>query len=245
MIRRGLLAVVLLLALEWCGGDAKGVRAGPFGGSATSRVYLPLMVSIDLCQSIPTESYHCLSVNGPPTDRPAEWHADLNLGLRGYETADAYRGLVDYGVRFVSQYYCFGWAGALVITAVALYACLCTDVLTRLGGGSRGMVLRYVPALLLLVMYGGYHHSLSMILSLLAALSCFALYLSWAPQGRVTVLLLLPVTCAALYHVAGAGSLLFPVLVAILELSIRRRMLVAATALACSAAAGERPTSRA
>ncbi len=144
-------------------------------------------------------------------------------------------GLVDYGVRFVSQYYCFGWAGALVITAVALYACLCTDVLTRLEGGSRGMVLRYVPALLLLVMYGGYHHSLSMILSLLAALSCFALYLSWAPQGRVTVLLLLPVTCAALYHVAGAGSLLFPVLVAILELSIRRRMLVAATALACSA----------
>jgi hypothetical protein len=143
-------------------------------------------------------------------------------------------GLVDYGVRFVSQYYCFGWVGALVITAVALYACLCTDVLTRLGGGSRGMVLRYVPALVLLVMYGGYHHSLGMILSLLAALSCFALYLRWPPQVGVTVLLLLPLTCAALYHVAGAGSLLFPVLVAILELSIRRRMLAAVTALACS-----------
>ena len=144
-------------------------------------------------------------------------------------------GLVDYGVRFVSQFYCFGWAGALVTTAVALYACLCTDVLTRLGGGSRGMVLRYVPAVLLLVMYGGYHHSLSMILSLLAALSCFVLYLRWAPQGTVKPLLVLPVTCVALYHAAGAGSLLFPVLVALFELSIRRRMLVAVTALACCA----------
>lgn len=144
-------------------------------------------------------------------------------------------GLVDYGARFVSQYYSFAWAGALVITAVALYACLCTDRLTRLGGRARGMVVRYVPAVLLLVMYGGYHHSLSMILSLLAAVSCFVLYLNWAPQGSGKRLLLVPIACAALYHVAGAESLLFPVLVAIFELSFRRRMLVGAAALACSA----------
>jgi hypothetical protein len=35
-------------------------------------------------------------VNPPPTDRPAEEHADLNLALRGYELTNAFKGLVDY-----------------------------------------------------------------------------------------------------------------------------------------------------
>ena len=48
------------------------------------------------CQPIPGESYGTLSVNPPPTDRPAEEHADLNLALRGYTPTDAFKGLVDY-----------------------------------------------------------------------------------------------------------------------------------------------------
>ena len=50
----------------------------------------------DPCAPIPGESYGVLSVLPPPTDRPAEEHADLNLALRGYEPTDAYKGLVDY-----------------------------------------------------------------------------------------------------------------------------------------------------
>jgi hypothetical protein len=49
------------------------------------------------CAPIPGVTYGTLAVSGPPTDRPAEEHADLNLALRGYEVTDAYRGLVDYG----------------------------------------------------------------------------------------------------------------------------------------------------
>jgi hypothetical protein len=49
------------------------------------------------CQAIPGETYGTLAVNGPPTDRPAAQHADLNLALRGYEPTTAYKGLVDYG----------------------------------------------------------------------------------------------------------------------------------------------------
>ena len=51
----------------------------------------------DECQPIPGEEYGTLDVEGPPTDRPAEQHADLNLALRGYEVTDAFLGLVDYG----------------------------------------------------------------------------------------------------------------------------------------------------
>lgn len=49
------------------------------------------------CTPIPGETYASLTINGPPTDRPAESHADLNLSLRGYGPTDAFKGLVDYG----------------------------------------------------------------------------------------------------------------------------------------------------
>jgi hypothetical protein len=64
----------------------------------TYYVFLPLAVKQPSgCAPIPGVQYGTLDVNGPPTDRPAEQHADLNLALRGYEVTSAYPGLVDYG----------------------------------------------------------------------------------------------------------------------------------------------------
>jgi hypothetical protein len=65
-------------------------------GVLSSYVYLPLIARGETCQPIPGESYGTLAVSPPPTDRPAEEHADLNLALRGYELTGAYKGLVDY-----------------------------------------------------------------------------------------------------------------------------------------------------
>lgn len=62
----------------------------------TNFVYLPIIARQESCQPIPAESYASLSVNPPPTDRPAAEHADLNLALRGYELTTAFKGLVDY-----------------------------------------------------------------------------------------------------------------------------------------------------
>jgi hypothetical protein len=62
----------------------------------TYYIYLPLVTKPEGCQPIPGETYSVLSVNPPPTDRPAEIHADLNLSMRGYELTDAYKGLWDY-----------------------------------------------------------------------------------------------------------------------------------------------------
>ncbi|MFN2185456.1 MAG: hypothetical protein ACK2UU_15820, partial [Anaerolineae bacterium] len=64
----------------------------------TPRAYLPVVSKqMPECSPIPGVQYYTLSVNPPPTDRPAEVHADLNLALRGYEVTSSYRGLVDYG----------------------------------------------------------------------------------------------------------------------------------------------------
>ena len=63
----------------------------------TYYIYLPLITEPETCPPIPGETYDALSVNSPPTDRPAEIHADLNLSIRGYELTNAYKGLVDIG----------------------------------------------------------------------------------------------------------------------------------------------------
>ena len=64
----------------------------------TYYLFVPLAAKpLSGCEPIPGVQYVTLDVDGPPTDRPAELHADLNLALRGYEPTGAYLGLVDYG----------------------------------------------------------------------------------------------------------------------------------------------------
>jgi hypothetical protein len=63
----------------------------------TSHVFLPFVARLPfVCQPVPGAQYDTLDVDGPPTDRPAEHHADLNLSMRGYEVTSAYLGLVHY-----------------------------------------------------------------------------------------------------------------------------------------------------
>jgi hypothetical protein len=72
--------------------------AGTLSEEMDYHVYLPLLLEQSSpCEPIPGVSYSTLIVNPPPTDRPAEQHADLNLALRGYEPTNAYPGLVAYG----------------------------------------------------------------------------------------------------------------------------------------------------
>jgi len=70
---------------------------GQPAGLLLPTVYLPIVTSsTGTCSPVAGESYGDLSVNPPPTDRPAEQHADLNLALRGYAPTTAFLGLVDY-----------------------------------------------------------------------------------------------------------------------------------------------------
>jgi len=140
-------------------------------------------------------------------------------------------GLVEYGARFLSPFFCFGWVGALIVTALAWITSFGVDLLTRLAGRPRGMVLRYGPAVLLLVLFGSYGHPLQVILSLVAALACFVLYVPLAPRGAGQAAAVWLVLGLLFYYVAGAGGLLFSLLVALDSILIRRRTLVGLIAL--------------
>lgn len=75
------------------------VRGYPLPASADQgevHLYLPLVRNAKPCRPISDENYDTLSVKGPPTDRPAEEHADLNLALRGYVAVEEAGELVDY-----------------------------------------------------------------------------------------------------------------------------------------------------
>ncbi len=74
-----------------------GQQLFPAVSLLTPAIYLPIVSSSEgTCSPVAGESYGDLSVNPPPTDRPAEQHADLNLALRGYAPTTAFLGLVDY-----------------------------------------------------------------------------------------------------------------------------------------------------
>jgi len=79
----------------------RGVLAENPTLTKTTVAYLPVinrqMAVANPCGPIPNESYGTLSVNPPSSDRPAEAHPDLNLGLRGYTFIGEARQLVDYG----------------------------------------------------------------------------------------------------------------------------------------------------
>jgi hypothetical protein len=55
----------------------------------------PSAPQIDPRTPIPGETYGTLPIVGPPTDRPADQHGDINLALRGYSLTNAHRGLID------------------------------------------------------------------------------------------------------------------------------------------------------
>ncbi len=75
---------------------APPLAAQPRAQDFTHHIFLPLVTTTS-CENIAGETYSTLVVNPPPTDRPAEQHADLNLALRSYVATTGTLGLVDYG----------------------------------------------------------------------------------------------------------------------------------------------------
>ncbi len=55
----------------------------------------PSTPQVDPCAAIAGENYGTLPIVGPPTDRPAAKHGDINLALRGYDATDSTLALID------------------------------------------------------------------------------------------------------------------------------------------------------
>ena len=142
-------------------------------------------------------------------------------------------GIVEYVARFLSPFFCWAWIGALIVTAVAWATCVSVDALTRLAGRPRGLVARLGPPMLLLALYAGYSQPLRTVLSLLAVLAGFGCYVRLAPRGRAAWTIFVLTLCVVLDYIAGSASVLFPFLVAVYEILVRRKLLAGLAGLFC------------
>ncbi|MBN1362283.1 MAG: hypothetical protein JW993_16935 [Sedimentisphaerales bacterium] len=133
-------------------------------------------------------------------------------------------GPAEYVAAFASQLFYYSWLGALVVTAQAWAFYLSVAFLLASSGFKRLSVVGYVPALLLLALYGRYTYYVPTTTALLAALTLACIYVALATRRTLWVgpaaFLALSFLC---YYVAGGAFLLFAVVCIIHELISTRR----------------------
>jgi hypothetical protein len=131
-------------------------------------------------------------------------------------------GFVECLSAFLSQFYYYSWAGALVITLMGWLYYLAAGPFVKNYTGRSVHLLRFVPAVGLLLAYNQYIHCLEGSIKILLAV-LFALVYIKIPLRRGwmrwTVFLLLFVL---LYCGAGAGGLLFAWFCCLYEIRQRR-----------------------
>jgi len=132
-------------------------------------------------------------------------------------------GLVGYAGAFLVQLFYYSWAGAFIVTLLAWSICLCIDYFLRAVNAPSFRGLRFVPAILLLVVYSRYTYRFTTILALLTGLFCVCLYLRVTAGRKLSCIIVFGVLSAILYYIAGGGYLLFAAICAIYELFLRRR----------------------
>ena len=146
-------------------------------------------------------------------------------------------GLVEYLSALLSQLFYYSWAGALVVTLQAWLLCLCTGYFFKAINAPRLRWIRFIPPILLLVLYGRYTYHFVTTMALLAALLFVSLYLRlvakhvsqvcYSPtrwvSSKLFDLLVFLVLSVILYALAAGAYLFFAVLCAIYELLFKRR----------------------
>ncbi len=133
-------------------------------------------------------------------------------------------GMIEYISAFLSQFFCIGWAGAIIITMQSWLLCISTGSIIDRMGFQRLRCIRFLPPILILIAYTQYTFFFPAMTALLAALGCVCVFLKVAPTNKgfsCFVFLILSVFC---YTIAGGAYLLFAVLCVIYEIFFRRRL---------------------
>jgi hypothetical protein len=145
-------------------------------------------------------------------------------------------GAAWYCSDFLTQFYRFPLAGALLITLLFALISLLTARALKTACVPSAPGLALLPALALAAVYSHYAMPLTYALELAAGLFCFCLYgIRPSSNAPLRMLRYLPLLAAA-YWLASTGAPLFAVLCAIRELHGRRKLLPGVFALLAGAA---------
>ena len=170
---------------------------------------------------------------------PSEYFPAFRLGGRfAAELLAQVGGPVRYAAAFLSQFYFYAWAGALIQTAVAAALCCVAGAYLAALSGRRPSFVHYVPAIVVVVLAGRYAHHLAPLLAMLLTAGAACLWLRLGARRAWWVRLGAFLALAGLLHYAAAGAvLLFALLCAIGELARGRYVL----GVLCAALGGALP----
>jgi hypothetical protein len=134
-------------------------------------------------------------------------------------------GPLEYLSAFLSQFYYYSWAGALVVTVQAWLLSVCTDYLLRAANLTRIRWICFILPILLLVLYTRYAYYFATTMALLITLLITCLYIKMTLSQTTTLSCLSTFLSLSviLYYLAGGAFLLFAVVCAIYELIFRFR----------------------
>jgi hypothetical protein len=131
-------------------------------------------------------------------------------------------GLIEYLSAFLFQFFYIGWTGALVVTLQACLICACTDYFLKAVNAPRLRWVRFVPPILLLIIYTRYSYHFTTAMALLAALLFVFLYLRVGLKSKLFRTVVFMILSVILYYIAAGAYLLFAALCAVYELLFNR-----------------------
>lgn len=132
-------------------------------------------------------------------------------------------GLTEYIGAFLSQFYYYSWAGALVVTFIAWLIYLSTKTAIKSVTHLKQIHIAYlIPAILLLVLYNSYSYQLSTVVGLLISLTFFNLFSRIVSIQYFLRLFLYLCFSTILYFIVGAQFFLFTILCIIFEIFKKR-----------------------
>ncbi|HON93263.1 MAG TPA: DUF6057 family protein [Sedimentisphaerales bacterium] len=138
-----------------------------------------------------------------------------------FETVRTPGGFLQYVSAFASQMFYFSWAGAAVITLHAWTLSACTGYLLRKAGLPGARLLRFVPAIFMLVAYARYSYHLPLFVGALASAAFASLYVQSVARARSPLGVFFGLF--GILYLAGAAAVLpFAALCATYELRDRR-----------------------
>ena len=131
-------------------------------------------------------------------------------------------GIIEYFSSFLAQFFYFNWAGALIVTLLAWSLFVCTDNIIKAVKTPILRCIRFIPPILLLIIYSQYMHFFVTTIALLTALLFINVHIQITRKNKLVVPIIL-VESLVLYYLAGGAYLLFAVLSVIYEFIFKRR----------------------
>ncbi|MCP4612857.1 MAG: hypothetical protein GY845_29540 [Planctomycetes bacterium] len=138
-------------------------------------------------------------------------------------------GLVEYTGAFLSELFCIGWAGALVVTIQAWLMSACFGYILKAVNLYHLRPLRFIGPILLLIVYTQYtfHFITTLAFLVTLAFACLYLRITQSLKSNTSRLIVALILSVILYTIAAGAYLIFAILCAMYELFFKRHYLLA------------------